>query len=172
MGSTMNTMEDLRREVASLMRETIHGREIDTLENTVEIPHMIGVTPIEEPHASKNNRGTILDPSHEFWDEWHDDFVTESTTSQKVESAIRSLAEDKIFENTYPYGESADIIIPKIDRVEKMKVDVSTRCLECGEEIIPSLSIEDSSSTYELEFSVSCADCGNGGIYSTNFIRK
>lgn len=172
MGSTMNTMEDLRKEVASLMRETIHGREIDTLENTVEVPHMIGVTPIGESHSPENERGTILDPSHEFWEEWHDDIVTVTVAGAKVETAIRSLADDGIFENTYPYGKSADIIIPKIDRVENMTVDVSTACLECGEEVIPSLSVEDSASTYELQLSVSCADCGYSGLYSTNFVRK
>ena len=70
----MNTMEDLRREVASRMRASLHGREIDMVEQvTPELPHMLGITPLNKIHDPKNEEMTLLDPQHHFWQQYEDD---------------------------------------------------------------------------------------------------
>ena len=176
---TMKTMEDLREEVAERMRDSIHGREIDMLENDVIIAHMLGITEIGEEHNTVDEEGTLLDREHPFWDAWHDDVNSSYTAMKLIESAIRSLREEGVFTMTHPYGEDADIVIPEISEVSNNSLLGMVNCAKCGEPVYPSLSVSplsrsDSSKigSYGMDMMITCDSCGFSGLFRSNMTRQ
>lgn len=161
-----NTMADLRQECAARLREALHGREIDTLENDIEIPHMLGIAPIGTIPTDKVEEGTLLDPAHEFWTDYEEEVRTSGKAHRKVESAIRSLRKDDIFRMTYPYGEEADIVYCEVDEMaESGDALLTTECASCEETVEAPLSLELSNGysdggLYKLVVDVDCPHCG------------
>ncbi|AGM11420.1 hypothetical protein M199_gp246 [Halogranum tailed virus 1] len=169
----MNTMEDLREEVAVRLRRVLHGQEIDMFENEVRIPHMLGITPIGETHDPKNEEHTLLDAEHEFWDDWHDEIVTGYTVNKKIETAIRSLQEDEVFRIMYPYGKEAEVAYVEVDEIGRnTPMDNTTECQECGETVKGDVNIEPSGNHYAIQMHVNCDECGFSGIFETLLTRR
>lgn len=174
----MNTMADLRERCATRMRKALHGREIDTLENSVQIPHMLDITPIGAIHTRKVEEGTIMDPDHRFWQEFEEGVKTEGSVRRKIESAIRSLRKDDIFRMTYPYGEEADIVYCEVDEMgDRGTPLLPTTCHDCGESIEVPLELNyreghDNRGTYTLDANLDCPHCGFSRLMGSNLTRK
>lgn len=161
-----NTMADLRRECAELLRETLHGKEIDMMRNTVRLPHMLGVTPIGAIHSRRAEEGTILDVEHEFWQDFEEEITTRGQVKRRVESAVRSLREDDVLRMTHPYGEDADIVYCEVDTMdERGKLSLTTECAGCSETIDAQLSlnydegVEEALNHYYLQVDIDCPYC-------------
>lgn len=132
-----NTMEDLRKEVATRLRETLHGREIDTMEKGMpEIEHMIGVVPIGAISTKECEKGTILDPHTDFWNDYEEDVKTKGKVKDKIATAMQSLEDDGTFDISWPYGEDGGIAYVEVDEYEDRSNSMTTECRECGA-IIP-----------------------------------
>lgn len=170
----MNTMADLRRECANRLRRSLHGREIDTLENTIEMAHMLGIVPIGAISTRKAEEGTLLDPEHDFWQEFDGEIRTKNEARRRVQSAIRSLKKDGTFRMTHPYGEEADIVYCEVDEVQQSgDVLLPTTCAECNEEIEAPLSLEcTDSGSYEIATRVDCPYCDFSSVMSRLLQRK
>ena len=126
---SVNTMADLRRQVALRLSNALHGRTIED-ETDVELPHMLGITPLGEMHEPKNEERTLLDPSFPFWDDYERDIDTLNKAREEIEKAIRLLREDGTFTKMYPF-EDEDVVYIEVDEVtESNSSDVS--CPECG----------------------------------------
>lgn len=165
----VNTMADLREEVASRLRNSLHGREIDMMETSYPgIPHMLGITPIDKVHDPHNEEMTLLDTQHPFWENYEEDVRTKNKATEKIETAIRSLKEDDIFRMTYPYGEEADIIYVEVDKLQSDGDNIQTSCKECGEPVTTNPSLDQNRATYHLTFSIRCEECG----YTATFGRS
>lgn len=159
-------MADLRRECAARLRETIHGREIDMMENTVQLPHMLGITTIGTIHTHDAEKGSLLDPKHEFWQDFEEEITTGGQARRKVESAVRSLRADDIFRMTYPYGRDAEIVYCEVDSMEQSgETLLTTQCGECGETIDVPLSLDYDAgydgerAFYSLSVDIDCPHC-------------
>jgi hypothetical protein len=161
----MNTMADLRRECATRLRETVHGREIDMFENTVEIEHMLGIVPIGVHSNHEVEQGTILDPDHDFWTDYEETVRTRNAVTQRIESAIRSLKKDDIFTMTHPYGEAADIVYCEVEELgEQSDLMLPTRCHSCSNEIAAPIELEytegySGGGSYDLSVNIDCPHC-------------
>lgn len=115
-----NTMTDLHREVQHRLYETIDDREMNMVEGPKpRIPHMLGITSMNAIHTRYAEEDTLLDPDHQFWQEYEDEINTKSAATRRIESAIRSLKQDNIFEITYPHGEESDIVYCEVEPVEE-----------------------------------------------------
>lgn len=174
----MNTMADLREECAIRMRKALHGREIDTLENPVHTPHMLDITPIGAIHTHKVEEGTIMDPEHQFWQDFEEEVRTRGKARRKIESAIRSLRKDDIFRMTYPYGEEADIVYCEVDEMgNRGSTLLPTECHECGESIEVPLELDynegfDGRGNYSLKVRVDCPHCDFTRYMRSNLTRQ
>lgn len=112
----MNTVKDLKKIVHAKMYETIDGRMVDQYEQgKVEIPHMLGITEMGETCLYEDYEGTILDPSHEFWDDYVEDVSTIHATEDAVEFVIHVLNESGDFNVYFPHGEEADIVYTEVE---------------------------------------------------------
>ena len=158
-------MADLREEVASRLRDSIHGREIDSMEDGMpRLPHMLGVVNIGDYPKPKDIDGSILDPNHEFWNSYYESVDTRSGVEREVESAIRSLESDGTLEMSTPYGEEAGIWyceIEELDQEEASSVPqgIETKCIECNERANVSTDIQLLYDHYRLTFTVDCESC-------------
>lgn len=166
----MNRMDDLRREVASRLRNSLHGREIDMMENRIELPHMLGITPIGKIHDPHNEEMTILDTKHPFWQEYHETVNTKSAVTEKVETAIRSLKKDDIFRMTYPFGEEAEVVYVEVDKMGIEQEDTTT-CMECDAEIVYNLDLVNNGSSYFFEVELDCPECDFTGKFERGMTR-
>lgn len=125
-------MYDLRQEVAKRMREAMHGKEIDMVEGVrPQLPHMLGITQLDEVHDPFNEEGTLLDPSHGFWQSYDGTVKTRNKLTRKVKTAIHSLKQDDYLRMTYPYGEEAEVVYVEVDVPENEHI----HCPNCGEPI-------------------------------------
>lgn len=168
----MNTMENLREEVAQRMRNTMHGKEIDHFENDVRMEHMLGITPIGEDHHPSAESDTILDADHPFWDDWHEDTISGFSVRQHVQTAIRSLKDDDLLKVTYPYGEEAEIAYVEVETPSDDFVD-NVECKECGAVVDADLSIDgDMRAFYFVNLEVDCPECEFAGVYETELTRQ
>lgn len=155
-----NTMADLRREVARRLRDTLHGREIDTMEKgTPEIEHMLGVVTLGAISTPQSENGTILDPSHEFWQSYYEDVNTENGIRREIETAMQSLKEDGVFRVTTPYGEDAGILYVEVGEMDDKPNRMITTCAECGERIPTEPELKMSYGRYRLVFDLQCSEC-------------
>jgi len=165
-------MEDLRREVATRLRNTLHGREIDMLEGVrPHIPHMLGITPLNKVHDPNNENGTLLDPKHQFWLDWHKPVDTAAEVERLVETAMQSLSEDGIFRVTYPHGKEAEIAYVEVDKLPNEEILLQTSCKECGSNISTTPNLSEDSGYYYLKFSLDCPDCDFSGLYKEKIER-
>lgn len=165
-------MADLREEVATRLRNALHGREIDMMENRVELPHMLGITPIGKIHDPNNEDMTILDTKHPFWEDYHEDVRTPNAVSEKIQTAIRSLRRDDIFRMTYPYGEEAEVVYVEVDKMERESEQMTTECAECGETIDANLELRNAGKSYILIANLDCPHCEFGGVYEEPMTRR
>jgi hypothetical protein len=125
------TMADLRTKVAKRLRETLHGREIDTLEMGMpETAHMLGIVPIGGISTREAEKGTLLDCDHDFWNDYDKTVSTRRAAMNEVKSAIRLLRENETFTVNAPYGEEAGIMYCEVEPVERD--GLATECAECG----------------------------------------
>lgn len=155
-----NTMADLRKEIASRLRETLHGREIDTLHGrTPELPEMIGVVSVGQSSTSADERGTILDSRHEFWQNYYKDINTRRQVTDEIQTAIHSLRDDGTFEMTEPYGEDAGILYTEVSAVGENSVSMSTECANCGGYISTTPTLEQKGGHYFHQYSLDCSEC-------------
>lgn len=166
-------MADLREECAIRMRQALHGREIDTLDKSVSTPHMLGITPIGAIHTHKVEEGTLLDPDHQFWQDFEEEVNTSGKARRKIESAIRSLRKDDIFRMTYPYGEEADIVYCEIDEMgNRGSTLLPTECHGCGESIEVPLSMNYEGGSYGLQVDVDCPHCDFSRLMEGRLSRR
>jgi hypothetical protein len=172
----VNTMADLRVMVAKRLRESIHGREIDTMK-TVDprLPHMLGVTPIGQVHAPDNESGTIMDKNHEFWEDYEYNVKTDRDVHENIETAVRSLKEDDIFRITYPYGEEAEVIYCEVDELEENEntnMNMKTSCKECGTDCYTEPSLSVLGDSYCIKVTVDCPSCNYSGEFQRKLLRQ
>lgn len=113
----MNTMKDLKKIVHLQMYQAIDGRTVDQYINgKVELPHMLGVAQIGDTWTYEDYEDTILDPSHEFWDDYIDDVNTIGAAEEAVEMAIRILHQSGDFNVYFPKGEEAGIVYAEVEK--------------------------------------------------------
>lgn len=156
----VNTMADLREEVASRLRNSMHGREIDMMESVKpRVPHMLGITPLGKIHDPQNEEMTLMDTRHPFWQEYEEDISTKNQVMEKIETAIRSLKEDNIFRMNYPYGEEAEVIYIEVDKLQQMDSTMKTTCAECGAILTAQPNLVEDGDYYTLTFSLDCDVC-------------
>lgn len=169
-----NDMEDLRREVQRRLYETLHGKEIDMMEGvTPHIPHMLGITSLNAIHTHHSEEGTLLDPSSDFWENYEEDIETKSAAARKIQTAIRSLKDDGLFEMTWPYGKEADIAYCEVEPVDNQDTDIliESPCPECGEILDPEPSLNITTGSGHLKLSVKCDECQFTATYGTAIYR-
>jgi hypothetical protein len=168
----VNTMADLREEVASRLRNSLHGREIDMMESVKpRLPHMLGITPLGKSHDPNNEQMTLLDTQHPFWHEYEEDIRTQNQVTEKLETAIRSLREDNIFNITHPYGEEAEIMYCEVEKLQPSASDMKTSCKDCGSLLTTQPNLDEESGHYYLKFSMDCPDCEFSGTYKEHLTR-
>lgn len=174
----MNDMRDLREEVATRMRDAMHGKEIDYYGKEAGYSQMLGIVEFGEKSTPEKEEGTLLDPDHEFWQEWHEDYMTGYSVKKTIQTAIRSLKDDGILRVTFPYdtdsreAETAYVEVDKLtDSTESVMMDV--KCSECGEMTDAAVSIKLKEEVgYNLKMALSCNSCGESGVYSIGFRRQ
>lgn len=153
-------MADLRREVAKRLRDTLHGREIDTMEKgTPELPHMLGIVTLGAITTDKAEKGTLLDPDHEFWQSYYQNVNTKNAARREIQSAMQSLKEDNIFRVSAPYGDEAGIMYVEVGDIDAKPNRMMTVCTECGASIPTEPELKHSYGRYRLEFELDCPDC-------------
>jgi hypothetical protein len=151
-----NTMDDLRRIVTEKLYETLHGKEIDMVEQmTPELPNMLGIVPLDTMATHGATQGTIMDIDHEFWEDYYRDVKTRRGVEEELHTAVRSLREDGILQMTYPYGEDAGIVYVEVEYDDSE----TTRCAECGGAASLEQSAELSAGEYYLSVSIECQHC-------------
>lgn len=155
-----NTMADLRREVSKRLRETLHGKEIDTMEKGMpQLEHMLGIVTIGAISTPEAEKGSLLDCKHEFWDTYYENVETKKKAKNEIESAIRSLKEDNIFRVSTPYGEEAGIWYCEVGDIDEKPNRMVTVCTDCGERISTEPELSHSYGMYKLTFSLDCPAC-------------
>lgn len=168
----VNTMADLREEVASRLRNSMHGREIDMMETVKpRVPHMLGVTPLGKAHDPKNEEMTLMDTKHPFWKEYEEEIRTKNQVMEKVETAIRSLKEDDIFRMNYPYGEEAEVIYVEVEKLQSTSNDMKTTCAKCGTMLTVQPNLVQDNGYYHLRFSLDCDTCDFSRLLEQNLQR-
>lgn len=171
----MNTMADLRREVANRCRAALHGREIDMVEQAKpRLPHMLGITPLGKIHDPNNEEMTLLDPQHHFWQEYEEDITTKRATEEKIQTAIHSLKKDDLFRMTYPHGEEAEIVYVEVERPSMMEraTTLQTSCNNCNRDITAQPNLLLDSGRYYLRFSLDCPKCDFSRTLEEHLRRK
>jgi len=168
-----NTMADLRREVAKRLRETLHGREIDTMEKGMpELPHMLGIVTIGAISAPEAIKGSLLDCDHPFWDAYYEDVNTKGKAEREIQSAVHSLKDDEIFQVSTPYGEEAGIWYCEVGDIDEQPNRMLTVCANCGESIPTEPELKHRHEHYVLEFSLDCPECDFSAVYENRVTRK
>lgn len=168
----VNTMADLREEVASRLRNSLHGREIDMMETVKpRVPHMLGITPLGKIHDPENETMTLMDTRHPFWQEYEEDIETNNQVMEKIQTAIRSLKEDNIFRMTYPYGEEAEVIYVEVEKIQPSSNSMKTTCAECGAILSAQPDLIQSDGYYNLRVSVDCDKCDFSRVLEQNLQR-
>lgn len=165
-------MEDLRKECAERMRETVHGEEINTDEYNVSLAKMLGVTPFGAVHTHKAEHETILDHNHSFWQEYEEDVRTRNAVEEHVKKAIQSLIDDDVV-----YKESGEDSVYFEVYIEPSpdSLPLQTECGDCGRSVDAETELlmqsgDNNRTRYTLRVEVEC-DCGYSTIRESN-MRK
>lgn len=155
-----NTMADLRRKVATHIRDTLHGKEIDTIEKGMpELPHMLGIVPLGAISTAEAEKETILDPMIDFWKEYYEDVNTRNAVCNEIETAMHSLKEDGVFRVSMPYGKDAGIHYVEVGETGDSRNRMVTICAECGESIPTEPELSFNYGRYSLVFKLDCPEC-------------
>lgn len=155
-----NTMADLRREVARRLRDTLHGKEIDTLERgTPELEHMLGIVTLGAISTEKAEKGTLLDTDHTFWKSYYRDVDTENGIRKEIKTAMQSLKDDGVFRVSAPHGEDAGILYVEVGDIDEKPNRMITACAECGARIPTEPELNVSYGRYSLIFNLDCSEC-------------
>lgn len=174
----MKNTKDLREKVTPLLREALHGRTVDMMQSVEpELPHMLGYTEIGVTHDLSSEAGTLLDPSHAFWDDYYRDVETGEDAREEVITAVESLRADGTFQLSYPYGEEGgiayiEVLDPKESRVQGSKETYKLPCENCDQTLRTSPSLVLYSSYCKLKVSVDCGECGFTGTYSRKLVKE
>jgi len=166
-------MADLRREVAKRLKETLHGKEIDTIQKGMpETPHMLGIVTIGAISTDKAISGSLLDCTHEFWDSYYKDINTNGGVRQEVRSAIQSLKEDGVLEISTPYGEDAGIWYCEVGNIDESQNRMRTVCRECGSQIPTEPDLSHDYGHYRVQFTLDCPDCDFSAQFGTHLTKQ
>jgi len=168
----MNYMNDLRTEVATRLRETLDGKEVDMLEEDILVEHMLGITPIGESVTESDVEDTLLDKNATFWQRWHDSIHTEYDIRKKISSTIKSLMEDDILNILYPYGKDAEIAFIEVNWPADSTVSIQTTCNSCESTVEASLSLTPVKHSYNMVVAVTCENCGKDALYESNMTMR
>lgn len=124
-----------------------------------ELPHMLGIVPIGAISTPEAEEGTILDPSHEFWNDYYEDINTENGVKREIADAIQSLKDDGLLEIRSPYGEDAGIMYVEVDTMASKTGDMEAKCIECGGTLSGHPELVRESGDYSFLVTVEC-NCG------------
>lgn len=153
-------MADLRDLVRKKLRNSVHGREIDTLEyGTPELPHMLGIVPLGAISTETAEKDTLLDCNHPFWDDYHKEINTRNGAKTEVRTAMMSLRDDGIFRVTSPYGDDAGILYAEVDSQNSEPSTMETECAECGATIVAEPTLSMNYGRYRVTFTINCSVC-------------
>jgi hypothetical protein len=173
------TMADLRKEVATLLRDTLHGKTVDMMQTVKpRLPHMLGYTEIGEVFDPNELDGTLLDSRHDFWDDYYETVNTRNKARNEVVTAIETLKEDGKFRMTYPYGEEGGIIYVEVDDPNQYRLQDTPEeqyiitCQECSHTLSARPSLTLYNGYCHLKVSAECEECGFSGQYSRKLIRE
>lgn len=173
-----SNMSDLRREVAIRLKESLDGETIDMMEGIKpRLPHMIGATPLDEVVDPEHFSDTLIDPSHDFWDDYYKDIRTESKSTEEIVTAINTLREQELFRMVYPYGEDGGIVYCEVDdprqsRMISQDMSLATICKSCGEGLSTSPHLAVNGGYYYLKFTVDCENCDFKSTFEQNLIKS
>lgn len=162
-----NTYAELNEEVATLLHETLHGRTVDMMQSIEpQLEHMLGYTPIGEPVRDHHCSGTLVDPDHEFWDNYKDTIETTTDTREELITSIRILDDKGLFRIDYPYGREGGIAFIEVEKpsdtshADRASSDLlSTKCFTCGAAIHTAPEIRTVGKEYVLVVPIDCPNC-------------
>lgn len=153
-------IKDLRQKIAPMLRDALDGREVDMIEmGKPEIPHMLGIVPIGAISTREVEKGTILDPQHDFWNNYEKEINTKNKAIQEVYTAIESLQADGILQITELYGDNSDVLYVEVEGISDESDKLETTCAECGASILTEPEISMNYGQYSLTFRLDCPDC-------------
>lgn len=168
---TENTMADLRREVANRLRDTLHGREIDTIEGQMpELPEMLGVVPIGVRSTVAAEKGTLLDHNHSFYDDYYKSVETKRAAHDEIQTAVQSLKDEGVLNIMEPYGSDAGIFYVEVEDLDDT-TGLDTTCAECEERVTAEPDIVRRGKRYELRYHIDCPACDFSRVVENNLIR-
>jgi len=172
-------METLREYVGRQLRDTLHGKEIDMMQAVKpRLPHMLGLLEIGEVIGPSDVDGSILDPTHEFWDNYYKEVNTRNKAEEEVISAVESLKADGLFRMSYPYGEEGGIVYVEVERPELYSErvagnnSITTPCKECGQTLRTAPRLVLYSDSYHIKFSLNCDECGFDESYRRRLMEE
>lgn len=157
-------MEELERRVERLARQSIHGTCVDDTSN-VDVTQLIGVVDIGETATSADERGTILDPTKEFWSDWPSTVSTTVATRAIVTTAVQSLRERGVIR--FEEQDDGSVVI----LVEPSEIAHTTSCADCGG--VARVTIEPVlvGNNYSLQLRADCCECSFSGVFEKTFVR-
>lgn len=168
------TMYDLRVRVAERLRDTLHGRTVDMMQAVKpRLPHMLGFVDIGEVVDPNMIDGTLIDPNHEFWDDYYVDVRTRNASKDELITSIDSLKETDHFRMVYPHGEDAGIVYVEVDCPDEtgegvLEEQFTTTCSECNSSLLAAPSLVLHEDSYYVKASITCDECE----YSQEFGRR
>jgi hypothetical protein len=168
----MNTMQDLKFQVAQQIDETIGGHMFDLTEENLTVSQMIGIDPIDRETEKYKTEETILDPHHSFWESWYDGRVSQFNTFELVEAAIHLLVKDETVIITDVYEEDSDLVYVEVNIDNKPPVYTSATCDSCGNKARAKISFLPASANYMLRMELHCDNCNNDGVYTAPLVRE
>ena len=148
----MNTMRELKHEVQSRLQH-LDGRYFESA-STVTIEEMIGVIEVGEEYHPDKIDGTLLDLSHEFWDEYVRDLNSEKAVREEVQVAIRLLRDEGRFR----------MVEPEDDELQGVSVEVEPVDVTRGRDF--RIEVEEADTNIALQIIT------DDGVYETIVPRK
>jgi len=145
----MNTMKDLKTLIAKQIDRTIGGHMFDLTSENLTVTQMIGVAEIDGEKEAYQTSGTILDPAHNFWENWYDGKLTQFNTFELIEAAIYLLVQEETVLITDVYGEDSDLVYAG-----------------ASVEFLPT------SPNYTLQINIACEHCGDSGVYTSVLVKQ
>jgi len=165
----MAQMSDLKYRIHQLLKENIDGKKVDMLVENIELPHMIGVSPIGADHTVSNEVGTLLDPTHSFWNKYEESVTTRTEAYTECETAIRLLKEENVLTMEYPLGQEGDIVYVEVDDIQ---ID-GLECVNClSTNTKHNKELERVDTVYVETLTISCMDCGITKTFSTTYAER
>ena len=166
---TPMTENSLRELVKQRLAKSVDGKEIDLLRQDVQIPHLLGITPIGAAHDRDRENGTLLDPSHPFWEDYDERVDKRTHVLEKIDRTLRLLRADNELQIQYPYGEDADIVYISVEG-EKRGVE----CARCGSQntLTDTRHEPTNPGNYIYIFTIRCLDCEHSGEYERLLTRR